>query len=63
MSGVFCGYGIGILLLFYLCEAVPKLQFLEQQLMKTAVLQPAGRKTARACHKITDFGTGSCDRL
>jgi hypothetical protein len=40
-------------------EAVPKLQFLEQQLMKTAVLQPAGRKTARACYKITDFGTGS----
>jgi ACR3 family arsenite efflux pump ArsB len=27
--------------------------------MKTAVLQPIGRKTARACYKITDFGTGS----
>jgi hypothetical protein len=40
-------------------EAVPKLQFLEQQLMKTAVLQPIGRKTSRACYKITDFGTGS----
>jgi hypothetical protein len=32
---------------------------LVQQLMKTAVLQPVGRKTARACYKITDFGTGS----
>jgi hypothetical protein len=40
-------------------EAVPKLQFLEQQPIKTAVLQPIGRKTARACSKITDFGTGS----
>jgi hypothetical protein len=46
-------------------EAVPKLQFLGrqaklvQQLMKTAVLQTIGRKTARACYKITDFGTGS----
>jgi phospholipid N-methyltransferase len=40
-------------------EAVPKLQFLEQQPIKTAVLQPVGRKTARACSKITDLGTGS----
>jgi hypothetical protein len=40
-------------------ESVPKLQFLEQKLMKTAVLQSVGRKTARACYKITDFGTGS----
>jgi hypothetical protein len=30
--------------------------------MKTAVLQPIGRKTARACYKITDFGTGSIRR-
>jgi hypothetical protein len=50
---------------FIIKEAVPKLQFLGrqaklvQQLMKTAVLQPIGRKTARACYKITGFGTGS----
>jgi hypothetical protein len=48
-----------------LLEAVPKLQFLArqalpvQQLIKTAVLQPEGRKTARAGYKITDFVTGS----
>jgi hypothetical protein len=29
--------------------------------MKTAVLQPVGRKTARAGYKITNFGTGSPD--
>jgi hypothetical protein len=46
-------------------EAVPKLQFLGrqalpvQQPIKTAVLQPLGRKTARVCSKITDFGTDS----
>jgi hypothetical protein len=32
---------------------------LELQLLKTAVLQPVGRKTARAGYKITNFGTGS----
>jgi hypothetical protein len=40
-------------------EAVPKCQILELQLTKTAVLQPEGRKTARAGSKITNFGTGS----
>jgi hypothetical protein len=29
-------------------EAVSKLQVFERQLMKTAVLEPLGRKTARA---------------
>ncbi|MDR1362949.1 MAG: endonuclease/exonuclease/phosphatase family protein [Spirochaetaceae bacterium] len=57
----------------YTKEAVPKLQFLGrqaklvQQPMKTAVLPssydaPIGRKTARACYKITGFGTGSNDK-
>jgi TRAP-type C4-dicarboxylate transport system substrate-binding protein len=32
---------------------------LELQPIKTAVLQPEGRKTARAGYKITNFGTGS----
>jgi hypothetical protein len=27
--------------------------------MKTAVLQPVGRKTAKVGYKITNFGTGS----
>jgi hypothetical protein len=40
-------------------EAIPKCQILELQPMKIAVLQPVGRKTARAGYKITDFGTGS----
>ncbi|MDR1363806.1 MAG: hypothetical protein LBJ35_07145 [Spirochaetaceae bacterium] len=50
-------------------EAVPKLQFLGrqaklvQQLMKPQFCRhhdaPIGRKTARACYKITGFGTGS----
>jgi hypothetical protein len=40
-------------------EAVPKCQIMELQPIKTAVLQPVGRKTARAGYKITDFGTGS----
>jgi hypothetical protein len=48
----------------YKSETVPKLQFLEQQPINTAVLQPEGRKTARASYKITDFGTGSsCSSL
>jgi hypothetical protein len=42
-------------------EAVPKFQFLEQKLMKIAVLQPVGRKTARAGSKTTNFGTGLYD--
>jgi len=40
-------------------EAVPKLQFLEQLPIKIVVLQAIGRKTTRACDKITDFGIGS----
>jgi hypothetical protein len=32
---------------------------LELHPIKTAVLQPEGRKTARAGYKITNFGTGS----
>jgi hypothetical protein len=50
-------------------EAVPKLQFLGrqaklvQQPMKPQFCRhhdaPIGRKTARACYKITGFGTGS----
>jgi cadmium resistance protein CadD (predicted permease) len=44
-----------------LIESVPKPQFLEQQPIKNAVLQPVRRKTARACSKITDFGTGLVD--
>jgi hypothetical protein len=43
----------------YISEAVPKCQILELQPMKTAVLQPVGRKTARAGYKITNFGTGT----
>jgi hypothetical protein len=46
----------------YIEELVPKLQFLGrqakfvQQLMKIAVLQPVGRKTARVGSKTIDFG-------
>jgi hypothetical protein len=40
-------------------EAVAKLQFLQQQPLKTAVLEPIGRKTAKACAKLTEF----CNRL
>jgi hypothetical protein len=42
----------------YTDEAVPKGQVLELQPMKTAVLQPVRRKTARAGYKIPNFGTG-----
>jgi 23S rRNA (uracil1939-C5)-methyltransferase len=36
-----------------------KTSVLQQQPLKNAVLQPVGRKTARACAKVTDF----CNRL
>jgi hypothetical protein len=43
----------------FIVEAVPKLQFLEQLPLKTAVLQAKGqaigRKTARACSKTMRF--------
>jgi hypothetical protein len=40
-------------------EAVAKLKFCNSNRLKTAVLQPVGRKTTRACAKVTDF----CNRL
>jgi hypothetical protein len=36
-----------------------KTSVLQQQPLRNAVLQPVGRKTARACAKVTDF----CNRL
>ena len=38
-------------------ETVPKCQIMEQQPQKNAVLQAIGRKIAKACDKITNFGT------
>ena len=36
-------------------EALAKLQFLQEQPIKKAVLQAVGRKTARATAKLTEF--------
>ena len=40
-------------------EAVTKCQILEQQLIETQFKRCEATQTARACDKITDFGTGS----
>jgi predicted nucleic acid-binding protein len=45
--------------IFDTCRGCCKTSVLQQQPLKNAVLQPMGRKTARACAKVTDF----CNRL